>query len=113
MSNPDWFDSLPAAVTMCDAKGILIYMNSAAESLFAKNGGRALLGSSVFDCHPREAQEKLRKIMRNRESNTYTVEKAGKKRLIHQSPWYQNGEYAGFTEISFDIPPALPNFVRK
>jgi PAS domain-containing protein len=112
MSHPDWIDSFPAAVTICDAEGIITYMNSAAESLFAKSGGRALLGSNVFACHPPQAQELLRSLMRDRKSNTYTVEKAGSKRLIYQSPWYRNGEYAGFIEISFEIPPSLPNFKR-
>jgi hypothetical protein len=50
--------------------------------------------------------------MRERKSNTYTVEKNGRKRLIHQSPLLRGGELAGLMEISFDIPGGLPHFVR-
>jgi hypothetical protein len=39
-----------------------------------------------------------------REKNVYTIEKNGVKKLIYQSPWYYNGEYAGFVELSLEIP---------
>ncbi|MBN1440886.1 MAG: PAS domain-containing protein [Anaerolineales bacterium] len=107
------FSALPAAVTVCDAEGIITYMNSAAEQLLAKHGGRALIGSNLFDCHPPKAQEKIRSLMRDRTANTYTTEKAGVKRLIHQSPWYRGGVFAGLVEISFEVPPILPNFKRE
>ena len=112
MNPPIWLDFLPAAVTVCDAEGIIIYMNPAAEQLLSNHGGRALLGTNLFDCHPAGAQEKIKSLISGRKSNAYTVEKAGSKRLVYQAPWYKNGEYAGLLEISFDIPPALPNFVR-
>jgi len=32
--------------------------------------------------------------------------------LIYQSPWYQNGEFAGLVEISLEIPEQMPHFVR-
>ena len=47
-----------------------------------------------------------------RQSNVYTIEKNGLKKLIYQSPWYQNGAYAGFIELSLEIPFELPHFVR-
>jgi transcriptional regulator with PAS, ATPase and Fis domain len=109
---PDLFSAFPASVMICDAEGIVTYMNQAAERLLAKHGGRELLGSNLYDCHPPQAQEIIKSLLRERKTNTYTVEKAGSKRLIHQSPWYQNGKVAGLVEISFDIPPTLPNFSR-
>jgi PAS domain-containing protein len=113
MTQPAFLSSLPAAVTVCDAEGIIMYMNDAAERQFTKDGGRALLGSNLYDCHPPQAQEKIRALIREQKSSTYTIEKAGKKRLIHQSPWYRDGEFAGLAEISFEIPMALPNFKRE
>jgi PAS domain-containing protein len=107
------FSGLSAAVTVCDAGGILVYMNPAAEELFAKDGGRALLGSNVYDCHPGPAQEKIRGLMRDQKTNVYTVEKPGRKRLIYQSPWYRDGAFAGLVEISFEVPPSIPNIVRE
>jgi len=102
----------PFPVTVCDPEGILIHMNAAAEALFAKDGGRALIGTNLYDCHSPESQEKIRALMRDRASNVYTVVKHGKKKLIYQAPWYRDGELAGLVEISFEIPPALPNFNR-
>jgi PAS domain-containing protein len=112
--DPDiFFSGIPAAVTVCDAEGLLLYMNPAAETLFAKDGGRALLGSNLFDCHPEAAREKIRALMRDRKSNVYTVERSGKKRLIYQSPWYREGALAGLVEVSFEVPAVTPNLVRK
>jgi DUF438 domain-containing protein len=112
VNNPLLVESLPFPVTICDTEGILIYMNSAAETLFAKDGGAALLGTNLYECHSPKSQEMIKTMMRERTGNTYTIEKAGKKRLIHQSPWYRDGEFAGLVEIAFEIPPSLPNFKR-
>jgi PAS domain-containing protein len=112
MAQPDFLSSLPAAVTVCDREGVILYMNAAAERLLAKRGGRALLGSNLYDCHSPDSQDKIRSLMRDRASNTYTVEKAEKKRLIHQSPWFRDGEFAGLVELSFDVPSPLPNVKR-
>jgi PAS domain S-box-containing protein len=112
MSIPEAFSSLPAAMTVCDLEGILIEMNAAAEALFAKDGGRALIGKNLFDCHNPESQEIIRSLMQDRKSNVYSIEKHGKKRLIYQAPWFRDGECAGLVEISFEIPPAIQNFIR-
>jgi PAS domain-containing protein len=109
---PDFLLSLPDPVMVCDAEGIITYMNPAAEDLMAKHGGRALLGTNLYDCHPPSAQEKIRSLIRERKSNTYTVEKDGAKRLIHQTPLIRNGECTGLLEISFAVPAVLPNFPR-
>jgi len=47
------------------------------------------------------------------EKNIYTIEKNGVKKLIYQSPWYQNGKYAGFVELSLEIPFEMPHFIRS
>ena len=36
----------------------------------------------------------------------------GIKKLIYQSPWYDNGVYAGFVELSLPVPHAMPHFIR-
>jgi transcriptional regulator with PAS, ATPase and Fis domain len=112
MDDPEVLSLLPLPITICDTEGILIEMNSAAEALFAKDGGRALLGTNLFDCHSPASQEIIRNLMRDRKSNVYSIEKHGEKRLIYQAPWYRDGEIAGLVEISFEIPSAIPNFVR-
>mgnify|MGYP000371069624 CR=1 FL=1 len=40
------------------------------------------------------------------------VEKNGVKKLIYQTPWYQDGKYSGFVELALEIPFQMPHFVR-
>lgn len=108
-----WVGEFPAAVTVSDEKGTIVEMNAAAEKAFAKDGGAKLIGTNVLDCHPEPARSKLQDIMDKRRTNVYTIEKAGTKKLIYQAPWYRDGQYAGVVEISFEIPPVLPHFLRE
>ena len=41
------------------------------------------------------------------------IEKNGVKKIIYQSPWYKEGEYAGFVELSLEIPLEMPHFIRS
>jgi hypothetical protein len=87
-------------------------MNDAAAEVFKEDGGRALIGSNVLDCHPAAARRKLEVMMARHEKNVYTIEKNGKKKLIYQPPWYKDGQYAGFVELSMEIPFEMPHFLR-
>jgi hypothetical protein len=51
-------------------------------------------------------------MLKERRPNVYTIEKNGKKKLIYQAPWYDQDRYAGFIELSLDIPFEMPHFVR-
>ncbi len=108
-----WVDGFPAAVTVCDRYGTILEMNARAAEAFAAEGGMALVGSNVLDCHPEPARRKLQAMLESGQANIYTIEKAGVKKLIYQSPWYQDGEYAGFVELSLPVPFDLPHFVRE
>ena len=107
-----WIKEFPAAVTVCDSQGLILEMNDKAAKTFAKDGGYALVGRNLFDCHPDPSRGKVERLMEIRKANTYTIEKKGDKKLIYQSPWYRNGEYAGFVELSLEIPFELPHFIR-
>ena len=107
-----WVKEFPGAVTVCDVDGMITGMNDKAAMTFEKDGGRALIGKSVFDCHPEPARSELKRLVESRQRNVYTIEKNGVKKLIYQSPWYKNGAYAGFIELSLEIPFELPHFVR-
>lgn len=111
-SAPSWIEEFPAAITVTDAKGTILAMNAAAQKVFAQEGGAALLGSDVFTCHPEPALRKARQLYQQQQPNHYTIAKRGKKKIIHQLPWFQGGKFAGFVEISIPIPPALPHFER-
>jgi transcriptional regulator with PAS, ATPase and Fis domain len=112
MSASDWVQEFAAAVTVCDAEGRIIEMNGRSQEAFAADGGAQLIGTSVLDCHPEPSRSKLEGLMAARRTNAYTIQKNGEKKLIYQAPWYRDGAYAGFVELSFDIPWDLPHFNR-
>ena len=87
-------------------------MNDRAAKSYKDDGGFALIGKNVLDCHPEPARSKLERLMEECQHNVYTIEKNGVKKLIYQSPWYKNGEYAGFLELTLEIPFEMPHFVR-
>ena len=113
MTDHAWIKEFPAAVTVCDTEGIILEMNDRSAKTFEKDGGLKLIGSNVLDCHPEPARTKTERLLAAREKNVYTIEKNGVKKLIYQSPWYRNGEYAGFVELSLEIPSELPHFIRS
>ncbi len=113
MNEHAWVKEFPAAVTVCDADGIILEMNDKAARTFEKDGGYKLIGSNMLDCHPEPARTKTELLLVAREKNVYTIEKNGVKKMIFQSPWYQNGEYAGFVELSLEIPFEMEHFIRK
>ncbi|MHC1740977.1 MAG: PAS domain-containing protein [Anaerolineaceae bacterium] len=113
MTNLDYFDEIPVAVTVCDKDGIIVYMNKKSILTFANSGGASLLGQSLLDCHPGVSKDKLVHLLQDQKPNSYTVEKNGLHKMIHQTPWFVDGEYQGFIEFSFEIPSAIPNFVRS
>ncbi len=112
MSDHEWIKEFPGSVTVCDAAGIVLEMNDRAARGFEKDGGYALIGKCLLDCHPEQARAKLEALLATHEQNIYTIEKNGVKKLIYQSPWFKNGQYAGFVEVSLEIPFEMPHFVR-
>lgn len=102
----------PGALTVCDRAGIILYLNDRAAEAFQKDGGLELVGKNLLDCHPEPSRTQLARMLETGERNVYTVERDGMKRLIYQSPWYSNGEYAGFVELSLELPPEMPHLVR-
>jgi transcriptional regulator with PAS, ATPase and Fis domain len=107
-----WIKEFPASVTVCDAEGIILEMNDKAAKTLDKDGGYALIGKNMYDCHPDPARGKLQHLMDKRLPNVYTIEKNGVKKMIYQAPWYHGGKYSGFVEFSFEIPVEIPHFIR-
>ena len=107
-----WAREFAAGITVCDTEGTIIEMNDRSAQMFREQGGRALLGSNVLDCHPETARAKLAQLMEQRRASTYTTGKGGRRMLIHQAPWFRDGQYAGFVEIVLALPEEMPHFVR-
>ncbi len=112
MSDPEWTREFPGAITVCDCAGVILAMNDRSAKTFASDGGRALVGRSVLDCHPEPARAKLAALLASGETNAYTIEKNGVRKLIFQAPWFRGGERAGLVELALEIPAELPHFVR-
>ncbi len=111
--NSSGYANFPPRLRFANSAGVLLEMNDRAARTLEKDGGRALIGKNILDCHPEPARSKTQAMLANHEKNVYTIEKDGVKKLIFQSPWYRNGSYAGLVEISLEIPFELPHFVRS
>jgi transcriptional regulator with PAS, ATPase and Fis domain len=113
MDTSVWLNGMNVAITVCDREGTIVYMNEQSARTFAADGGKSLLGKKLWDCHPEAAREKIRRLMAANAANSYTIEKNGVKKLVHQAPWQEDGQPAGLVEFSLVIPDVLPHFVRS
>ena len=105
----DYMKELNVAITVCDKEGKMLQMND--KSQMTNHGD--LVGQNVLDCHPEPARTKLVQLMEEHATNAYTIEKNGVKKLIYQTPWYENGEFMGLVEFSLEIPFEMPHYIRK
>jgi hypothetical protein len=109
----DWVEEYPGTITVCDTAGIVLELNKKSVESFRTEGGSKLLGSNLFDCHPDVARKKLKRLMKDHETNVYTVTKGKTRKIVVQAPWYMKGKYSGFVEISIRIRGKIPNVVRR
>ena len=107
-----WAEAMNCAVTVCDKEGVIVYMNRKSRETFCKDG-RSLIGANLFGCHPEHAREKIRRMLSTGESNSYTIQKHGVRKMIYQTPWRgATGAIAGMVEISMVIPAEMPHYNR-
>jgi hypothetical protein len=71
----DWTREFPAAITVCDKDGIILDMNKKSESVFLNDGGSALIGKNLFDCHNPASIKIIHQLMNENKTNAYTIEK--------------------------------------
>ena len=107
-----WLEELPCSITVCDRKYKIVYMNHAAAQAHKEDGGKALIGTNLMDCHPPKTQKKLREVMTSSKPNVYTIEKKGVKKQVFQSQWKEMGRVAGLVELIFEIPWDMPHHKR-
>jgi len=108
-----WVQEFPGAITVCNSEGIILEMNNQAVKMFQDQGGEALIGTNVLDCHPEPARTKVKRLLETQQTNVYTIEKRGVKKLVYQAPWYQDGRFGGLVELVLEIPAQMPHFVRS
>jgi len=112
MADEAWTREFPGAITVCDPEGVILEMNDRSVEAFRSQGGEALLGTNLLECHPEPSRTKVRQMLQTRKPNVYTTEKDGVHRLIYQTPWYRDGQYAGLIELALEIPADMPHFIR-
>jgi transcriptional regulator with PAS, ATPase and Fis domain len=113
MMECNWADEFTGAVTICNLNGNVVYMNNRAAELFQNYGGISLVGKSLLDCHPESARTRLLQLLESGESNVYTIEKNGVKKILHQTPWFKDGRRCGMIELSLEIPFDIPHYIRS
>lgn len=111
LPNLPWAEELDCAVTVCDTEGVIRYMNEKARATFAGQGD--LVGTNLFGCHSERSREIIRRLLAEGGTNAYTIEKKGVRKMIYQTAWKRHGEVRGLVEISMEIPPEMPHYVRK
>lgn len=109
----DWIEEFPAAITVCDRHGTILEMNARSAETFKADGGRALVGTNLLDCHTESSRGKVAELLAHPRVNAYTIEKGGVHKLIYQAPWYHDGQAQGIVELSLVIPAEMPHFVRE
>jgi transcriptional regulator with PAS, ATPase and Fis domain len=109
----NWSTDFPGSIIVCDLQGIILEMNARAADIFRTQGGMDLVGKNLLDCHPEPSRSKLVRLLETGERNVYTIEKNGIKKIIYQSPWYQEDQRQGIVELALEIPFDLPHFVRE
>jgi hypothetical protein len=112
MIENSWTNLAPIAITVTDANGIITEMNPLSIATFAADGGAKLIGSDILACHPEPSRTKLASMYQAQQPNHYTIQKNGKKKIIHQIPLSKDGIFGGYVEISIPIPDQLPHFNR-
>jgi hypothetical protein len=111
-STTDWASELPSAVTITNKDGNIVYMNLKSVETFTNDGGTALIGRNLYDCHNENSNKIIKRIIDSKQPNIYTIEKNGIKKLIYQSPYFERGDYAGLVEISIVLPEDMQHFNR-
>ncbi len=112
MPRESWVRECPVAISVCDAKGVLVEMNDRSAEDFRAYGGRNLLGKDIAGCHPGTSKRKLARLLEGRRTNVYTIAKRGVKKLVVQAPWSRRGRFAGYVELVVVLPKTVPHFVR-
>ena len=51
-------------------------------------------------------------LLSGKQTNVYTIEKNGRKKLIFQCPWMKEGKVAGLIEFSMVVPFEMKHFIR-
>ena len=106
-----WSEDIEGAVTVSYTEGKVIFMNKRSRETFNKPG-ETMVGKSMIPCHSEKSQSIIREMLEKNIPHCYTITKRGKRKLIYQTPWRENGEVRGLVEFSFVLPDDMPHYDR-
>jgi transcriptional regulator with PAS, ATPase and Fis domain len=108
----EWFEHLPCSITVVDRSYKILYMNAKSADVNRESGGKSLIGKNLMDCHPPEAQAKLKQVMTAGKPHVYTTERRGVRKMVYQGKWKKSGRVGGLVELYFELPKVVENHVR-
>ena len=106
----DFYKGINIAITVSDRDGNVVYQN---DSSLEVNGDAR--GRNLEQCHNPKSWEMIQHMLNDNVTNVYTISKKGKKKLIYQTPWYEDDAktmVAGLVEFSIILPEEMPHYVR-
>lgn len=110
MEITDFFKGLNVSITVSDAEGNIVYMN---DKSIEVNGD--VRGGNLMKCHNENSKRIIRHLLNDAATNVYTISKKGQKKLIYQTPWYEEDakqKVGGLVELSIILPEEMPHYDR-
>lgn len=105
--NFDYYKSINISITICDTEGIVVYQNKKSLATFGDK-----VGQSMMPCHQQRSQDIIHHLLDDAATNVYTIDKKGVKKMIYQTPWFEDGVVKGLIEFSIVLPEEMPHYVR-
>ena len=110
MENQDFYKGVNLAITVSDKEGNVLYQNDSSVEVNGDVRGRNMMG-----CHNERSQQIIRHLVGDAATNAYTISKKGKRKLIYQTPWYEDEAkqaVGGLIEFSIVLPDEMPHYDR-
>ena len=110
MENKDFYKGVNLAITVSDKEGNVLYQNDSSIKVNGDVRGRNMMG-----CHNERSQQIIRHLVGDAATNAYTISKKGKRKLIYQTPWYEDEAkqaVGGLIEFSIVLPEEMPHYDR-
>lgn len=103
----DFFKEINVSITVSDTDGNVVYMNDKSKCVFSD-----MVGKNMMSCHKQSSQETIKRLIAEKQTNVYTIQKGDVRKMIYQTPWYVEGEIKGLIEYSIVLPDEMPHYQR-
>ncbi len=106
----DFYKGVDLAITVSAKDGEVLYQN---DSSIEVNGD--VRGKNMLNCHNERSRQIISHLINDKATNVYTISKKGKRKLIYQTPWYEDDAkttVGGLVEYSIVLPDEMPHYDR-